>query len=238
MALTLNASLPFGDAVLSASYFDRDFRYEADATDYEFRFNQNCDQLRHSSIYDFGGDPRGFATNHESARITTIEARLASPGDSRKPLGLAGRRVLQPGEGPHGFRQLRPRLRGYAVIRVFQRLRRQSDTAITLAPTDRWFLGRYDTELDQIAVFGELSFDVTENFTITAGGRWFDYDRKFVQHQEQPEGFFGHSRCSTTTRKPARTARSPSSTSPTSSIATTWSTPLTRKDSASAAATR
>ena len=42
-------------------------------------------------------------------------------------------------------------------------------------------------------MFGELSFDVTENFTITAGGRWFDYDRKFAQHQEQPEGFLGFS---------------------------------------------
>ena len=41
LALTLNASLPFGERGLSASYFDRDFRYEADATDYEFRFNQN-----------------------------------------------------------------------------------------------------------------------------------------------------------------------------------------------------
>ena len=41
VALTLNASLPFGEAVVSASYFDRDFHYEADATDYEFRFNQN-----------------------------------------------------------------------------------------------------------------------------------------------------------------------------------------------------
>ena len=42
-----------------------------------------------------------------------------------------------------------------------------------------------------MAVFGELSYDLTENFTITAGARWFDYDRKFVQHQEQPEGFDG-----------------------------------------------
>ncbi len=45
-----------------------------------------------------------------------------------------------------------------------------------------------------MAVFGELSYDLTENFTITAGARWFDYDRKFVQHQEQPEGFDGFSR--------------------------------------------
>ena len=41
LALTLNASTSFGDLILSASYFDRDFRYEADATDYEFNFNQN-----------------------------------------------------------------------------------------------------------------------------------------------------------------------------------------------------
>ena len=36
-------------------------------------------------------------------------------------------------------------------------------------------------------MFGEVSFDVTDQFTITAGGRWFDYDRSFRQHQEQPE---------------------------------------------------
>ena len=48
LALTLNASLAFGDLVLSASYFDRDFRYEADATDYEFTFTQTT--LRH--VYD------------------------------------------------------------------------------------------------------------------------------------------------------------------------------------------
>ncbi len=71
-------------------------------------------------------------------------------------------------------------------------------TGNTLDPTQTWFLGRYDTELDQVAVFGELSFDVTENFTITAGGRWFDYDRKFGQIQEQPQGFTGASRLDST----------------------------------------
>ena len=59
----------------------------------------------------------------------------------------------------------------------------------TLAPTDQWWIGVYDTELEQRAVFGEVGFDVTENFTITAGGRWFEYDRKFELHQESPVGF-------------------------------------------------
>ena len=39
-ALTLNASMGFADLVFAASYFDRKFAYEADATDYEFQFNQ------------------------------------------------------------------------------------------------------------------------------------------------------------------------------------------------------
>ena len=90
LALTLNASLPFGDLVLSASYFDRDFHYEADATDYEFtfiaqlRYVHRCVlRLSHRPVYDFGGgDPRGFATNDEQTEITTFEARLQSPGDS------------------------------------------------------------------------------------------------------------------------------------------------------------
>jgi outer membrane receptor protein involved in Fe transport len=199
LALTINASLPIGDATLTASYFDRDFRYEGDATDYEFRFNDNfanCVPSAYydctSTVYDFGGDPRGIATNHEATRITTVEARLTSPGDSESRWGwLAG--VFYSQERGHS------EFDGY--VRDYQDTQSFADfsayeiylTGSPLADTERWFLGRYDTELDQVAVFGELSLDVTENFKITAGGRWFDYDRKFAQHQEQPEGFSGYS---------------------------------------------
>jgi iron complex outermembrane recepter protein len=191
LALTLNASLPFGDAVLSASYFDRDFRYEGDATAYEYQFNQNAIYYD-SPVYDFGGDPRGFAINHESARITTVEARLASPADSESRWGwLAGAFYSQ----ERGHTEFDSYVRGYQNTPSFAYFSYLEYNVYnnTLAPTERWFLGRYDTELDQVAVFGELSFDLTENFKITAGGRWFDYDRRFVQHQEQPEGFSGYS---------------------------------------------
>ena len=40
-------------------------------------------------------------------------------------------------------------------------------------------------------MFGEIGFDVTENFTITAGGRWFEYEDFFRLHQEHPIGFTG-----------------------------------------------
>src|SRR5688572_7837263 len=66
LGLTLNAATPIGDLVLSASYFDRDFHYEADATDYEWNFNcPKCDVDYNANqpppfcqpnyvIYDFG----------------------------------------------------------------------------------------------------------------------------------------------------------------------------------------
>jgi outer membrane receptor protein involved in Fe transport len=200
VALTVNASLPFGDASLTASYFDRDFRYEGDATDYEFRFNDNfvnCVPSAYydctSPVYDFGGDPRGFATNHESARITTIEARLASKTDSGSRWGWLVGAFYSQERGHTNFDSFIRDYQDTGSFAYFYSLQPTYDPGNPLAPTERWFLGRYDTELDQVAAFGELSFDITENFTITAGGRWFDYDRKFTQHQEQPEGFLGFS---------------------------------------------
>ncbi len=200
LALTLNASTSFGDLIVSASYFDRDFRYEADATDYEFTFNQNfinCVPTPYydclSPVYDFGGDPRGFATNDEQTEITTFEARLQSPSDSDSRWSWLIGAFYSEEKGHTKFDSF---IRDYDRTNSFAYFAYLEYNFYTgeLAPTERWFLGRYDTELDQTAVFGELSFDLTENFTITAGARWFDYDRKFVQHQEQPEGFNGFSR--------------------------------------------
>jgi outer membrane receptor protein involved in Fe transport len=37
---------------------------------------------------------------------------------------------------------------------------------------------RADFDIEQIAVFGELNWRVTDRLTVTPGARWFDYDRK------------------------------------------------------------
>jgi outer membrane receptor protein involved in Fe transport len=183
LALTVNASLPFADAIFSASYFDRDFAYEADATAYEYQFNQSGYE-----IYNFGGDPRGFATNNEQTEIMTFEARLQSSADSGSRWNwLAG--VFYSKEKSHT--EFDSFVRDYQDTPAFAYFSyvQYEQTGSALAPTETWFLGRYDTELEQKAVFGEIGFDVTDNFTITAGGRWFDYGRDFTLHQESPAGF-------------------------------------------------
>ena len=211
LGLTVNASLPVGDLIVSASYFDRDFHYEADATDYEFNFNCPAyDSLGNPNppppfcapnyvIYDFDGDPRGFATNDEQTEITTFEARLQSSNDAESRWSwLAG--VFYSKETGHT--EFDSFIRGYENTTAFAYFSYLEYNVYngTLAPTENWFLGRYDTELEQKAVFGELGFDVTENFTITAGGRWFEYDREFALHQESPRGFSGFSLTDATTQ--------------------------------------
>ena len=183
LALTVNASLSFGDAIFSASYFDRDFTYEADATDYEYQFNQSGYE-----IYNFGGDPRGFATNDEQTEITVFEARLQSSANSDSRWNWLAGAFYSKETGHTEFDSYVRDYQDTPAFAYFDYLQ-YDQTGSGLAPTERWFLGRYDTELEQKAVFGEIGFDVTDNFTITAGGRWFDYDRRFTLHQESPEGF-------------------------------------------------
>ena len=192
LGLTLNSQLPFGDAVISASYFDREFRYEADATAYEFGFNQNFIAYGgYYIIYDFGGNPRGFATNHERTHITTLEARLASKGDTTSRWGWLVGAFYSHESGKTDFNSFINNYPSTGSFQYFNGLETYYYSGNPLAPTDKWFVGLYDTLLDQVAAFGEVSFDFTEHFTITAGGRWFDYDRKNAQIQNQPEGFTG-----------------------------------------------
>jgi iron complex outermembrane receptor protein len=193
-ALTLNASMDFADLTIAASYFDRDFFYEADASEYEFSFNQSG-----YVIYDFGGDPRGFATNNEDTEITTFEARLQSNNDAESRWSWLGGVFYSKEESHTEFDSY---VRGYADSPAFAYFAYLEYNVYngTLAPTDRWFLGVYDTELEQKALFGEVGFEVTENFSITAGGRWFEYDRTFDLQQQSPEGFSGFSRTDAQTK--------------------------------------
>jgi iron complex outermembrane recepter protein len=187
-SLTVNAALPFADLIVAASYFDRKFAYEADATDYEFSFNQSG-----YVIYDFGGDPRGFATNHENTRITTVEARLQSNNDAESRWSWIGGVFYSKEAGHTNFDSFVRDYQDSPAFAYFSYLEYSVYNG-TLLPTETWFLGRYESELEQRAVFGEIGFDVTENFTITASGRWFEYDRTFNLHQEAPAGFSGFSR--------------------------------------------
>ena len=199
LALTFNKSLPFGDLVVAGSYFDRKFAYEADASDYEFSLNcpayDNDGNLNapppfcqaNFVAYDFGGDPRGVGTNNEDTEIDTLEVRLQSNNDAVSRWSWLAGAFYSKETGHTEFGSF---VRDYADTPSFAYFNyyEQNLTGNTLVGTDQWWQGIYDTETEQRALFGEVGFDVTDNFTITAGGRWFEYETKYQLQQQSPPG--------------------------------------------------
>ena len=216
LGITLEGKLGFADTLLHASYFDRDFRYDADGTDYQFAFNQLFDDAYYD-VYNFGGDPeKGFAINDVHNKRWTVEARLSTPAESdSKWFGLVGLFYNRSEEdslfaaGNDGFPGS-PAFY-YMAYNVAFNNPQYIDYDATIPNPDfnpntaslnglppgswdsnnkNWFFGTYDETIEQFALFGELSVDFTENFTITAGGRWFRVEREFnlVQGGLQQDG--------------------------------------------------
>ena len=57
-----------------------------------------------------------------------------------------------------------------------------------LAPTTTIYAQWFDRTVTQTAVFGEVSYKLTEPWTVTVGGRWFDYKREISQNYDMPLG--------------------------------------------------
>lgn len=185
LGLTLEGSLDFADFVITGSYFNRDTVYEADATSYQFAFNQLNEFFKayyddpYIAIYDFGGDPRAFAFNHEESDRWSVEARLSTPADSTSRWsGIVG--VFYNREEGHTlFYAGNEQFDTSPAFVYLNYLAAYYDPNFPLpAPPSggNWFTGVYDGTFEQKAVFGEIGFDVTDDFNITVGGRFFDIE--------------------------------------------------------------
>ncbi|MEP5766213.1 MAG: TonB-dependent receptor [Halieaceae bacterium] len=177
VGLTLEGKLGWADGTLAISYFDRDFKYQADATDYLFEFNKISSYYPYYAAYDFGGDPRGYATNEIESDRWSVEARLATPGasDSRWG-GILG--VFYSRETSNSlFLSEIDDFAGTAGFAYLAYLQYYYTGYFPQGPTDNWFFGSYDSEIETYAVFGEVTYDITDNLSITAGGRWYDVQR-------------------------------------------------------------
>lgn len=185
LGLTAQGNLGFADFVITGSFFTRETVYEADATSYHFAFNEKADYIEYvtpyydTTIYDFGGDPRGFAFNREESDRWSIEARLSTPADSTSRWsGIVG--VFYDREDGHTlFYAGNDQFEGSPAFAYLNYLAYYYDPSFPIpAPASggNWFTGVYDGDFEQMAVFGEVGFEVTDEFNITVGGRFFDIE--------------------------------------------------------------
>ena len=57
-----------------------------------------------------------------------------------------------------------------------------------LPPTDIYYPNIFDKSVKQKAVFGELTYELTEKWSVTGGARWFEYNRHEVDISYVPAG--------------------------------------------------
>lgn len=185
LALTVEGSLSFADLLVTGSFFSRETTYEADATSYQFAFNELGTLLDYEaayydrSIYDFGGDPQAFSFNNENEDRWTFEARLSTPSDSTSRWnGIIG--FFYNREESHTlFYSGNTDFDASPAFAYLNYLAYYYDPSFPVpAPPSggNWFTGVYDSTIEQTAIFGEVGFEVTDNFNITVGGRFFDID--------------------------------------------------------------
>ncbi|MBP7135874.1 MAG: TonB-dependent receptor [Sphingomonadaceae bacterium] len=176
-ALTIEGKLGNWDLTYAGAYLDRKRSSSSDYTDYA----ETYDNL-YSSYGGIAGyfyftdalgntiDPRQKVLGSDHFKKLSQEFRIASPQDSRF-------RVVA---GAFYQRQTNAIHQDYQVANL--------DPALSVngLPGTLWLTQQHRVDRDY-AAFGEASFDILENLTLTAGGRLFKYDNSLI-------GFFGFGR--------------------------------------------
>lgn len=185
LGVSAEGNLGFADFVITGAFFTRETVYEADATSYQFAFNelnalfQAYYAYYDITAYDFGGDPQAFAFNNEESDRWSIEARLSTPADSTSRWsGIVGL-FYNREEGHTLFYSGNTDFDTSPAFSYLNYLADSYDPTFPLpAPPSggNWFTGVYDGTFEQTALFGEVGFEATDNFNITVGGRFFDIE--------------------------------------------------------------
>jgi outer membrane receptor protein involved in Fe transport len=191
-AITLEGDLGFASLTYAGSLLDRDVEYNNDYSDYAaesgFVSKAACG-YDYSGYYDSGTVTSPctsanifYEEDNEYSR-QTHELRLQSQGDSKLQY-TAG---LYYEDSSHEYLQewLMPGMAqgdGYGLF--------ENSDGIPL-----WYITDQERVDKQTAVFGEVSYDLTDQLTATVGGRYFDNETTlkgqtnygFLVYQEPPE---------------------------------------------------
>ncbi len=186
---TVKGDLGFAELSMTASYFDRDIVYEWD--------NMTYDQWRSSEgpgvYYALYNADYEFGTifNDQKQNRYAYEVRLTSQGDSRFQW-LAGAFYEDVWDWWHYGSQIRTLTQTtewaaaqyYACYYASQGY----DIDCPLPDTTIQYSNKYDKSVRQKAVFGEMTYDLTDRWSATAGGRWFEFNRHEVDVYQVPLG--------------------------------------------------
>jgi outer membrane receptor protein involved in Fe transport len=166
-ALTVEGKIANLDVVYAGSYLKRNVDTEQDYSDYSLFYDISYGY----TVYNDAGDtiePTQYIQGKDRYKRQSHEFRLSTPGDKRVRFvgGLFYQRQQHLIEQRYKIDNLTP---------VYE---------VTDWPDTIWLTEQKRVDRDY-AVFGELSFDITEKLTLTGGARWFKAENSLA-------GFFGY----------------------------------------------
>jgi outer membrane receptor protein involved in Fe transport len=203
-AVTLNVDLGFAELKSATAYFDRHMTYESDNMTYEqykakkygsyYTTPTGNGVPNPNSIYDTrlisdGSFTTSTVFDEQWQYRFSQEIRLTSKGTSRLQWigGLFFERVHDNwyyGTDNQQFMNTYawPASQELACDGTFP------GSICPLPATTAIYAQRFDRVVRQTAVFGEVSYKLTDPWTVTVGGRWFKYNRDINQSYDVPLG--------------------------------------------------
>ncbi|HMO76660.1 MAG TPA: TonB-dependent receptor [Sphingopyxis sp.] len=169
-ALTIEGKIGSWDLTATGGHMRRSTRVQSDYSDYAYFYDALYGYGAY--FYDNNGDlvsPNQYIQGIDRYKRSFGEIRIASPADARIRFigGLFWQRQA------HNIEQ------NYIIDNI------ADDITVTGTASDIWLTKQLRIDRDY-AAFGELSFDITDQLTLTGGGRVYKFDNSLV-------GFFGYS---------------------------------------------
>jgi outer membrane receptor protein involved in Fe transport len=186
-ALTITGDLGFAEFKSVTSYLDREIFYAFDSTvdgqirtqrAHEYYFGYS---FYYNVLYDTAFH-RETSINDQTAERFTQEFRLTSTSDSRLQWMVGAFYEKTDDWWDYDFANVEDLANtpfGYWWQLNYE----------TYVPnTNAWYKEIYSSTTEQVAVFGELQYRITDRLSATVGARWFEYDRDRHETKEWPEG--------------------------------------------------
>ena len=183
---SVTGDLGFAELTATASWFEREIEYQWDNTLYENWRTAQSRQSGRGGLYDtaYLG---GTTFNYQKQNRWTYEVRLTSQGENRLQW-MAGAFY----EDVWDWWHYGAKVPGLMTTQVWATANYYAAyygaDEVPLPATDEYYTNFFEKSVRQKAVFGELTFDLTEQWSITGGARWFEFDRQEVESNEVPRG--------------------------------------------------
>jgi outer membrane receptor protein involved in Fe transport len=193
-ALTIEGDLGFADFVSATSYFTRDWVYQQDTQTYAAYFGTFCYDgyyvaysnyspycFQPVGVGNYYNDPIGFLQNEQKDTKFAQEFRLFSQGDRFD--WVAGV-FYEKAEQDWVFDTFAD---GYGESKAYDNwLGGRIGPIPTRDPEGAWWRSADSTEWTQYAIFGEVTWHITDKWDATFGGRWFDRQTDKIYFVENP----------------------------------------------------